>query len=71
MPKKQPKTDKTPKEIADQFGISVSTLERRIQPFKPLFMVNGKRKRFYSQSEVDFIATIVGTKYKIKSKPQE
>lgn len=49
----------TTKEVAAAYQISTVTLRKRLEPFHNL-MRTGQRKRFFTDQELDFVATILG-----------
>jgi hypothetical protein len=42
-------------ELCYEFGISKDTMWRKLKPLKKFLSVNNQRKRFYTQTEIDFI----------------
>jgi len=51
----------TMKEIADYYGVSKRTMQRRLIQYRQFFNIEGK-KQIYYEAELQFIKKIFGTK---------
>ena len=48
----------TPKELASMYGISHSTLNRRLKPYRA--MLGPKQGQFYDTRQLEFITEVMG-----------